>query len=225
MAATRELPSAPPDDIHALLAQFRPDIERELFRIAQLKSHDESVLTSVSLAHTLRGLKHADTIPKPLAAALEEFAGIYDRVASDSPLSNRIKDHVAIVADRLSAQLHRYRLIVEIEHDFGSRGIWHLHRKVEGPPKLYHWWSAVAESCPDFEYDYDIYRLAAEQHNSRLLMSYEAAKRGIIKIIPLADYVEVLRFRESELRRVLAAYKAAGQSVFHDANKWQWPPD
>lgn len=56
-------------------------------------------------------------------------------------------------------------------------------------------------------------------------MSYEAAKRGIIEIIPLADYVEVLRFRESELRRVLAAYKAAGQSVFHDANKWQWPPD
>jgi hypothetical protein len=64
-AEARELPSPPPDDIHALLALFRTDIERELFRIAQLKSHGESVLTSVSLAHTLRELKHAHRL-KPL---------------------------------------------------------------------------------------------------------------------------------------------------------------
>lgn len=226
-AEARELPSAPPDDIRALLVQLRAGMERELFRIAQRKSHGESVLTFVSLAHTLRELKNADAIPKPLAAAIEEFADIYDRLASDSQLSNRTKNRISTIAERLSAQLHRYRLILEMEYEFASHGLWHMHRDKEGPAKRYFWWSALAESCQKFEHDYDVYRLAAEQHNNRLLekMSYEAAKRGLIEIIPLADYIEVLRFRESEIRRVLAAYKAAGQTGFHDADKWQWPPE
>lgn len=52
-------------------------------------------------------------------------------------------------------------------------------------------------------------------------MGHEDAKRGMVEIIPLAYYVAVLRFRESELQRVLAAYRV-GQE-FSKANEWKWP--
>ena len=233
-ADAHELPSAPPTgqqprlishSTNVVLAQLRTDIERELFRITQIKSHGGTV-QFVSLAYTLRELRTIDAIPMKLAVAIEEFTDMYDRSASDSTTSNEIKEHVAIIANGLLTELHRHRLIVEMEYEFDAHGLWHLHGHVEGPAKRYYWWSAVAASCPEFEYDYDVYRIAAEQHNNRLVreMGHEDAKRGMVEIIPLADYIAVLRFRESELRRVLAAYKA-GQETFSKANEWKWPEE
>lgn len=147
-ANTRELPSAPPataqqprlisHDTNVVLAQLRTDVERELFRIAQIKSHGGTV-QFVSLAHTLRELRNTDAIPMQLAVAIEEFAEIYDRSVSDSTTSNEIKERVAITANGLLTQLHKHRLIVEMEYDFDAHGLWHMHRHVEGPAKRYNW--------------------------------------------------------------------------------------
>jgi hypothetical protein len=212
-------------DTNVVLAQLRTDVERELFRIAQIKSHG-AMVQFVSLAYTLRELRNTDAIPMQLAVAIEEFADIYDRSATDSTTPNEMKERIAIIANGLLTQLHRHRLIVEMEYEFDAHGLWHMHGRVEGPAKRYYWWSAVAASCPKFEYDYDVYRIAAERHNTRLIkqMGEDDAKRGLVEIIPLADYIAVLRFRESELRRVLTAYKA-GQEAFSKANEWKWPEE
>jgi hypothetical protein len=233
-ADARELPSAPAigqqprlisHNTNVVLAQLRTDIERELFRIAQIKSHGGTV-QFVSLAYTLRELRNTAAIPMQLAVAIEEFADIYDRSASDPTPPNEMKERIAIIGNGLLTELHRHRLIVEMEYEFDAHGLWHMHGHVEGPAKRYYWWSAVAASCPEFEYDYDVYRIAAERHNDRLIreMGQEGAKRGMVDIISLADYIAVLRFRESELRRVLRAYKA-GQEAFSKANEWQWPEE
>jgi len=233
-ADARELPSAPANgqqprlishNTNVVLAQLRTDIERELFRIAQIKSHGGRV-QFVSLAYTLRELRNTDAIPMKLAVAIEEFADLYDRSASDSSTLNEIKERVAITANGLLTELHRHRLIVEMEYEFDAHGLWHMHQHVEGPARRYYWWSAVAASCPEFEYDYDVYRIAAERHNDRLIrqMGREQALRGMIEIISLTDYLAVLEFRESELRRVLAAYED-GQEAFSKANEWKWPEE
>jgi hypothetical protein len=81
-------------------------------------------------------------------------------------------------------------------------------------------------ASPIFAHDYDVYQIAAERHNDRLIrqMGREQALKGMIEIISLTDYLEVLRFRESELRRVLAAFEA-GQEAFSKANEWKWPEE
>jgi hypothetical protein len=223
--ATAQQPRLISQDINVVLAQLRTDIERELFRIAQIRSHGAKV-QFVSLAETLRELRNTDAISVQLAVAIEEFADIHNRMVSDSAIPNEMKERVAITANGLLTQLHRHRLIVEMEYEFDAHGLWHMHQHVEGPARRYYWWSAVAASCPEFEYDYDVYQIAAERHNDRLIrqMGREQALKGMIEIISLADYLEVLRFRESELRRVLDAYEA-GQEAFSKANEWKWPKE
>ena len=232
-ADARELSASPPaaitqpqlisQDVNVVLAQLRIDMERELFRIAQIKSRGARV-QFVSLARTLQELRNLDAIPTQLTVAIEEFAVIHDRMASDSKIASEIKERVALAANGLLAQLHKHRLIVEMEYEFDSHGLWHMHRHVEGSAKQFYWWSAVADTCSEFEYDYDVYRIAAERHNDRLIqqMGREQAQRGMVEVISLEDYVETLHFRESELRRVLAAYEQ-GQEAFSKANQWKWP--
>ncbi|HYX29258.1 MAG TPA: hypothetical protein VE863_11890 [Pyrinomonadaceae bacterium] len=234
-ADARELPSSSPaperpprlisQDTNVVLAQLRTDMERELFRIAQIKSHGAKI-QFVSLAETLRELRNTDAIPTQLAVAIEEFADIHNRMASDSTISNEMKERVAITANGLLTQLHKHRLIVEMEYEFDAHGLWHMHGHLEEPARRYYWWSAVAASCPEFEYDYDVYRIAAERHNDRLIrqMGRERARKGIIEVISPTDYLSVLYFRESELRRVLAAYEN-GQEAFSKANEWKWPEE
>lgn len=75
----------------------------------------------------LRELRDTDAIPTQLAAAIEEFADIYDRSAPDSTAPNEMKERIAIIENGLLTQLHRHRLIVEMEYEFDAHGLWHTH--------------------------------------------------------------------------------------------------
>ena len=99
-----------------------------------------------------------------------------------------------------------------------------MHRDLSGPARRYYWWSAVASECPEFEYDYGVYSIAATRHNQRLIRSLgsEAAAKGLIEVVSLTEYLTILRFRESELTRVLEADKS-GQDSSSKASLWRWP--
>lgn len=99
-----------------------------------------------------------------------------------------------------------------------------MHHHCEGEARKFYWWSVVASECPHFEYDYHVCRTAADRYNSRLIeqLGLEHAKKGMVGIISLKDYIKVLEFRESELTRLLAAYDD-GQESFIAANEWKWP--
>ncbi len=114
-----------------------------------------------------------------------------------------------------------------MEREFQAHGLWHMRTLRPKEVQRYYSWSAVAASAHEFDYDYDIYREAAERHNKRLIerVGEESAERGMIDILDLREYVEVLRFRECEIQRVLAAYEK-GQDAFSETKgAWQWPEE
>jgi hypothetical protein len=110
-----------------------------------------------------------------------------------------------------------------MEREFDAHGLWHMRSLRPKEVQRYYSQSAVAASAAEFDYDYDIYREAAERHNRRLIarVGEESVARGLIDILDLSEYVEVLQFRESEIKRVLVAYEK-GQDAFSEA-KDAWP--
>ena len=96
--------------------------------------------------------------------------------------------------------------------------------------RKYYFWSAVAASLPEFDYNYDIYREAAERHN-RKIAEREGSNRPSkhsVYVLPLDEFVQVLEFRERELLRLIEAWhkpEGDGWKAFEKANEWRWPAE
>lgn len=214
-------------DPNLSLAQTRVDIERELFRLSQVVSCGGQV-EFTALSQRVRNLLVDESsylsFDRHLAAALIQFSEYFERVADDAAVSSEVKTRLAVIGGELLAQVHRVRLQAEFEYDLAGHGLWHMHRHVPDKSKKYYWWSAVAATCPVFNYNYDIYRAAVERHNAKLIdrVGRQDAEREMVELITLDDFIAVLSFRQTELKRVLAAYQS-GQDAFSKANEWQWP--
>jgi hypothetical protein len=217
---------SPPDgDIQLAVTQMRSDIERHLLRIKQIAARGGQI-DSQSPLKRLDELVEAGIIPADLARNLISFLDLSEREYVDFSTAHGITHADFVNAASIAAQLKRYRKVIEMEREFDANGLWHMRHLRPKEVQKYYYWSAVAVSCPEFDYDYDIYWEAAQRHNSRLIesMGVKCAQRGLIDILPLEDYITVLEFRELELTRLLNAYNQ-GQEAFSVANEWQWPKE
>jgi len=222
---TQAAESAPfqPQDLEVLLGSLEGEAERELFRVAQIEARGGAV-SATSLGHLVVLLREQDALPAELLDAVNELSAIVRRLRSTSGVPQQTLKKVLTSAHQLLYQLHKHGLVVRMVYEFASHGFWHMHQQLSGPARRYYWWSAVASECPEFEYDYKVYFIAATRYNQRLSRSLgsEAAERGLVEVVSLEDYVAILRFRESELTRVLETAKSA-QDSFSEANTWRWP--
>ncbi len=97
-----------------------------------------------------------------------------------------------------------------------------MHARGEGRNEKYYMWSAVAATLPEFDYDYDLYREAAERYNEKAARH----EHPFLYILSLEEFVGVLEFREKELLRVIrlwqsgAAWERGSRSL-----EWQWPAE
>ena len=200
------------------LAHIRVDIEKELFRLAQVRG---GIVFPLPIAKRLRDLEENHRIPRSLAQSLADFSDIYDRISRDPNVSAEVKQRVSTIGLTLLSQLHRDRLVSTMEYEFDAHGIWHMHQHREGEAKKYYWWSAIASECPTFDYDYDVYRTATERFNEK--MAAQIGEGYVPIVVPsLKEYVSILEFRESEIRRVLGEWEN-GQDAYRKANEWMWP--
>jgi hypothetical protein len=99
-----------------------------------------------------------------------------------------------------------------------------MHRHIDEASQKYYFWSAVAASLPDFDYDYDIYLEALECHNKKTRQA--GHESHLIYVLSLEEFVSVLEFRESELLRIIDLWRSGhGWDKNDEAIRWQWPSE
>lgn len=212
-------------DLQLSVARLRVGIENDLFRIAQIKGKSDAA-KPFTINQRLNDLIESNALTLSFADNLRSFVDISNRIIHGVEIPDNVKGRATIIGASLAAQLEHLRKVIEMEREFDAHGLWHMHIHLPDDAKKYYWWSAVAAACPDFDYDYSVYREAAERHNNRLIqrMGGDRAKKGMVGVLPLSEFISVLEFRESELSRIAAAWEQ-GHEAMSAANNWQWPEE
>lgn len=204
------------------VAPIRVELERELFRLSGFGHFAEST-AHWRINRLVDELEGGRNLSHQLADTVREFVEMSDRtLRSTLPPSGLTLDDTATVGAALLADLRHRRLVAEALYDFAAHGLWHMHGDIEDSrARRRYFWSAVAASLPLFDYDYEVYREAAEEHNRR-----DLGGRHSIDVLPLDEFIRVLQFRESELLRLADAWSApSGSPTFDEANQWHWPAE
>lgn len=211
-------------DAQLSIAHMRLEVEKELFRLSQTAIHEDSI-TSWHIGRHIDELEKAAVLPPQLAANLRTFIELTNKILHAPDASSEVALRSATIGSLLVAELRHRRLVFEMVRDFEGHGLWHMHRHLEDDEsRKRYFWSAVAATLPEFAYDYDVYREAAERHNQ--LETERGHERQSVYVLPLDEYVKVLEFRESELLRLIATWREpGGWKAFEEANKWRWPKE
>jgi hypothetical protein len=216
-------------DPQLAIAQIRTDAEKELFRLSwhALKRKE---IKEWDVARRIDELERAQVLEPEVASSLRDFVRLSNSIIHGSEIADDVKMRLVGVGSSLVAQLHYRRKVLEMVEDFDGHGLWHMPRHLGEETRKYYFWSAVAASLPEFDYNYDIYREAAERHNRKIIEREVSnrASRHSVYVLPLDEFVQVLEFRERELLRLIEAWhkpEGDGWKAFKKANEWQWPAE
>lgn len=213
---------APHSDSRLAIAQMRLDSERELFLLSRHALHRSEVV-GWPVERYVQELEKAKVLDPPFADNVQGFIAIANRIVHDIAIPSDVVERAAAVGSSLVATLRHKRLVLEAEQDFEGHGLWHMHHHVREEDRKYYFWSAVAASLPELDYDYDVYREAAERYNEKLARVDD--KRRAVYVLSLEEFVSVLEFRESELLRIIGLWRAGGWGEGNRAIEWQWPSE
>ena len=212
-------------DSQLSIAQMRLSIERELFRLSWLTVGDHESVKGWGVTRHIDELRKADVLPAELSDNLRNFVDISNKILNGADVESEVRYRSTAIGASLAAQLHYRVQVRRLERDFEAHGLWHMHRHVSEDSKRYYWWSAVVATLPEFDYNYEIYREAAERFNqSRLIKDHP---RDALYILNLDEFIQVLEFREKELLRLIETWHTHQSGdiweKFRSANYWQWP--
>ncbi len=210
----------PHSDARLAVAQMRLDAEKELFLLSR-HALERADVAGWHVDRYIEELEKARALDVPLADNIRDFLALANRIVHGTDIPDALVQRAAAVGSTLVATLRHKRLVLEAERDFEGHGLWHMHRgEVE---KRYYFWSAVVATLPVFDYDYDVYREAVERHNDKVART--GHKGHEIYVLSLEEFVSVLEFRESELLRIIALWRAGqGWDKGERAMEWRWPP-
>jgi hypothetical protein len=205
---------------------MRVDVERELFRLSW-RGIRESEVTGWHITRHVDELQKANILPVSLTTNLRSFIEIANKILHQSDVPDELVARAAAIGGSLVSSLRHKRFVIEAEYDFGG-GHWDMHRKMGNVTRKYYFWSVVAASIPEFGYDYDIYREAAERRNETIKKRRAEADypREDLYILTLDEFVAVLEFRERELQRLVGdSRNNKNWQELEKANEWQWPKE
>jgi len=223
-------------DPRLAIAQVRLEIERELFllsrshypkgvdfqeqcRVSSRAHRSRPVSESISL------LEKEEAIDSGLASNLREFIQLANAIVHGQRVDDAEAQRAVMVGGTLATELRHKRLVAELLRDFDGHFLWHHQRKMATDAKVderYAFWSAVAASLPDFEYDYDAYAEAAKAHNEK--QERLGRDRSLLYILSLSEFISVLEFRKKELLRICELWGSGGWKNDEEIY-WQWPKE
>jgi len=217
----QELRSSLQDPLIAM-AESRIEIERELFRLS-LRALDHSTVTHWPIQRIIDEMASRDVVSKDFASNIRDFIEITNKVIHGTEVPQETTSRALDVGRQILSALRHKRVVSEAEYDFGG-GHWHP-RKQRAESKKY-FWSVLASQLPSSMYDYDLYKEAAQNYNSRVDPDANIGPCEKVPILDLEDFVTVLMFREKELFRLIAYWNNGnGWQAFEKANEWKWPEE
>lgn len=223
-------------DSRLAIAQVRLQVERELFllshalntRSIEFEGHyrvGPEAQEERSISASLGALEKKGEINSDLASSLREFVQLANATVHGERVEDAEAQRSVTVGTALLTRLRHKRLVAELMRDFDGHLLWHHQRKMatdgEATEK-YAFWSAVAASLPDFEYDYEAYAEAANRHNE--LMDQRGHDDRKLYVLSLLEFVSVLKFREMELERICKSWGSGGWKTDEEIH-WQWPDE
>lgn len=210
-------------DAHLAIAQMRLEAEKEIFRLSWVALNKNDI-SSWHIGRHIDGLEQAKVITNTLANNIRSFIDVANRSIHDPTVPEDLLFRSAAIGGSLVSSLHKIRLVHEAERDFDGHGLWHMYRHVKEEHRKFYFWSAVASMLPEFDYNYMIYQEAIDRHNAKSVR--EERGRDTLYVLSLDEFLSVLEFRESELRRLIAKWhEGGGWEKFEKANEWQWPKE
>jgi hypothetical protein len=200
------------------IARMHLNIETELLRLSRTL-RNASKVGGWSVSRHVDELLRADVLDAELAENVRDFVHISSKILHGAAVDDATKLRATVIGASLVAQLHYRSQVRRLERDFEGHGLWRMHKRGRDADNKYHLWSAIAASLPEFDYSYEVYREALDRFNRGSVV--QAHPHDALPALTLAEFIEVLEFRESELLRLLH-FKGKWQD-FEEANYWQWP--
>src|SRR5579862_9419356 len=189
----------PHSDARLAVAQMRLNVEKELFLLSRYTPRLSGDTSAWPLHRHIEELEKVKALEPELANNLREFVAIANRLVHDTSFVEDDARSAASVGSALLAKLHYRRLVATLGRDFDGHGLWHMHRHRSEENRKYYFWSAVAATLPEFDYDFDVYQEAAHRYVERL-RSDHPKDADAFYILPLDEFVAVIEFRERELQ-------------------------
>lgn len=214
---------SPHSDAHLAIAQMRLESEKELFLLSRHALHRGEVV-GWHIERYVEELEKAEVLDASLADNVRNFIALANRIVHETAVPDDVVQRAAAVGSSLVATLRHKRLVLEVERNFEGHGLWHMHRHVDEEHKKHYFWSAVAASLPEMDYDYDVYREAAIRYKDKLAHTDHRGRD--IYVLSLEEFVSVLEFRESELLRIIGLWRSGhGWGEGDRAIEWHWPTE
>jgi hypothetical protein len=206
------------DDPLLAVINVRLEIEREVVRLAQVSlGSNRAVRFDISLL--ISQLSEKQVLSKGTRDKLLEYTRITNKILHTSGISaDDIVKSLSIGASLLS-HLRYVRAVEQLLRDFDGSLQWHW-READRTNRKYHFWSAIADSLPEFDYSYEAFREAAVKFNTLKAGS----KYGEVYIPPMQEFLKILEFRRGELERILQGRWWNGDE-WEKLQRWQWPQE
>lgn len=207
-------------DLRSALARVRVQLENELLVPSPVGLVPHSA-GNTDVGRRINDLLTHRIVSSDLANSIISFLEMSAPDAIPVNIQEDAAARLLQIGAALSTFVRRERLVAELKHNLDKNLVWHVRPGDHG--RLL---SAVAACAPEFDYDYDIYRRAVISYNQeQLTVSEDGHEPRTIGLVPLDEYVEILKFRESEIKRVARA----AQSLFDPERKaveeWRWPEE
>ena len=192
-------------------------IKQEIVKLARLVFGPKEASYERAL-HLLARLKEKEILSLDLARALDEFVRASGRRFSSTGIG--VEELAALLgrgASLLGLLRHTHnvqRAVHELEG-----GVHHIPR---GERRKYYFWSIIAATVPQFDYDYEALREAVIMLGGREEQLAREAQRTAdrLELPRLSEFLQILGFRRKELLRV----KALGYGdAWRQSREWQWP--
>lgn len=202
------------------IARMHLNIETELLRLSRTLRHASKV-GGWSVTRHIDELLGADVLDAELAENVRDFIHISNKILHGAEVDDATKLRATVIGAALVAQLHYQSQVRRMERDFEGHGLWRMHKHGSNADNKYYLWSAVAATLPEFDYSYEVYRAALERFNQGAMVKEHP--HDALPVLTLKEFVDILRFRESELTRLLNF--RGPWTDFEEANYWQWPTE
>ncbi|GFE17964.1 hypothetical protein Sgleb_60110 [Streptomyces glebosus] len=199
------------------LAALRLVMERDILRLAQFNSSHLERQT-ISPESLLWLMTNKGVMGEGTAGALADYIQLTDELlrASHKP-QEEIRQALGVGAELL-CQLHHEYLIERLVSDMDRNLTWHLHPGHYAGEGKFFYWAAIASEAPNFDYSYEILTEAVRRANAK-------RRPDVIPLPSLRDFVAILEFRLSELRRIWKVERDSGSGSRDEDKNWHWPSE
>jgi hypothetical protein len=209
------------NDLQLSVFNARINIEKEISRMIQL-SQLGFEFQEINILNKIDKLSELKWINNDTKDSLRKFISITNQVVHSQIKSEDELNEALKISSIIYYHIRYIRIIRELLDNFNGNMLWQTDKGVNN--KKYHIFSAIASEAQLFDYSYEAFCEAANLFNEKNPEVHHNWRPGGHIIIPsMQEYVNILKFRASEISRYINV--KSDEMWRKDFNEWHWPKE